>query len=517
MVEKINGVGEGILSSTKEFFFPNGGMPHGYCYLWDAKLVYAHLIPDLLIFASYTTIAITLAVFIRRAKKDIPFHGIFIAFASFIVLCGLTHLMGAYTIYRPAFWLDAAIKIATAISSVATAVWLPFVVPIVLKTARQAKEYVDMKVAHERLRANRKHSHLLSAIKDGFITLDSEWRILYLNPAAEEITGSTIDSVGGVVIWDAWPYLKGTVREEEYRKTMETREPTRFQAPRMNMTTGFEIWTDSSVYPDEETGGINIFVRDITPVKQAMHDLERANKAKTDFLAVMSHELRTPLTAVVAFGELLAEGVYGDLNHDQADSIHRIRNAGTHLVSMIDQILNFSAIEEGRIVMRPETVNVCKLVNEVELLMSPLCRDKNLEMTVWCERRNPFIITDPQKLKQILINLLSNAIKFTDNGSISLTVEKVNNHFIKMQVSDTGIGIPEQHREKIFEKFWQVQQGLTRTAGGAGIGLAITKRFTELLGGKITVESTVKTNDESKAHGSTFTVTLPVNMPTSTL
>lgn len=229
-----------------------------------------------------------------------------------------------------------------------------------------------------------------------------------------------------------------------------------------------------------------------------------ANKAKTDFLAIMSHELRTPLTAVIGFGELLAEEVGGELNSVQKDSVRRIQLAGQHLLGVIDQVLNFAKIESGHISCSTEVVNVCKLCTETVEIMRPMSIDRKLAFSIECSKAL-FISTDPQKLRQILTNLLHNSIKFTRAGSVVLEIMEVEDNVV-FHVVDTGCGIPKEFQNRIFDKFWQVEQGLTRTAGGAGLGLAISKKFVQALGGTIYLHSEV-------GKGSRFTVVLPTNMP----
>lgn len=243
---------------------------------------------------------------------------------------------------------------------------------------------------------------------------------------------------------------------------------------------------------------------------------ESANKAKTDFLAVMSHELRTPLTATVGFGELLADEVLGPLSASQHDAVRRIRMSGQHLVGMIDQIMDFSGIEAGKIQVRAEVISVSKIIKEVLELVRPLMIDKQLKLVTNVDK---FLLmsTDPQKLRQVLINLTTNAIKFTQKGTVLIDVFSRGDEVV-FQVCDTGIGIPSQYQEKIFEQFWQVKQGLTRNVGGAGLGLTICKRFVCALGGEIQIKSVciedVYLND-GLTPGSTFTIILPSNMPQS--
>lgn len=181
-------------------------------------------------------------------------------------------------------------------------------------------------------------------------------------------------------------------------------------------------------------------------------------------MAVMSHELRTPLTAVMGYAELLHDGIVGPINSEQKNFAFRIMKSAEHQVSMIDDIMDFAAIEAGKLVVKPQVTNVIKAVTDAVSLVEPLLRAKNLAFDV--EAPNSLLATtDPARVKQVLVNLLTNATKFTDHGSVTLEVETHGDKMV-FRVTDTGVGISEANQDKIFEKFWQVSQGTTRTVGG---------------------------------------------------
>ena len=235
------------------------------------------------------------------------------------------------------------------------------------------------------------------------------------------------------------------------------------------------------------------------------HEVEKANRLKSEFLASMSHELRTPINAIVGYAALLLEGMFGKLSDKQRDPLDRTRAAADHLRALIDDILDLAKIEAGKMQFTLEELSLPEVVKEVSQQMEPMIRRKSLSYTVDIARNVPTIISDRIKLKQILLNLLSNAMKFTTHGGVSIVVR---DHAmgVRMDVNDTGIGIRPEHLSVIWEDFRQVDQSRTREFGGTGLGLSITRKLVERLGGTISVESIVGV-------GTTFTVMLPIEAP----
>ena len=228
-----------------------------------------------------------------------------------------------------------------------------------------------------------------------------------------------------------------------------------------------------------------------------------ASAAKSDFLAVMSHELRTPLSAILGYEELLADQITGPVNPAQLQQLRRIRASAMHLLGLIDEVLTFSRLEAGREEVRWEPVDVAAVVEESCELALPLAQAKRIELEVHPPRPTFATLSDPQKLRQVLLNLLSNAVKFTDaGGRVTVRARADGPDALLLEVADTGIGIPADQHERIFEPFTQVEQGATRRAGGTGLGLSVTRRLTRLLGGDVSVES-------APGRGSVFRVCLP--------
>jgi signal transduction histidine kinase len=237
----------------------------------------------------------------------------------------------------------------------------------------------------------------------------------------------------------------------------------------------------------------------------ARRDAESANRTKGDFLAVMSHELRTPLSAIIGYQELLADGITGPVNEAQQQQLGRIKVSARHLLQLIDEILTYSRAEAGKEEVRYDVATVNAILDEAAALIEPLAAEKGVAFSVGRLDASVAIQTDPHKVRQILVNLLSNAIKFTDpGGNVSLRAREGDAQ-IELAIADTGIGIPTQYLDRIFDPFWQVEQKATRRAGGTGLGLAVSRRLARLLGGEIVVTSVV-------GRGSVFTVTLPAQL-----
>jgi signal transduction histidine kinase len=230
---------------------------------------------------------------------------------------------------------------------------------------------------------------------------------------------------------------------------------------------------------------------------------EAAAKAKSDFLAMMSHELRTPLNGIVGYTGVLLSGAAGETTEEQRQGLERINACSYHLLELIDDVLSFAKAEAGTVEARAERVDICTLAREVAALVEPIVERRGLHLRLDVPDAPLTAETDAPKVRQILLNLLGNAVKFTEHGEVRLQVrEDSKRQRLRLLVRDTGIGIPPNDLERIFEPFVQSEQGMTRRFGGTGLGLPISRTLANLLGGQLTVES-------SLAQGSTFLLELP--------
>jgi signal transduction histidine kinase/CheY-like chemotaxis protein len=243
---------------------------------------------------------------------------------------------------------------------------------------------------------------------------------------------------------------------------------------------------------------------------ELLEEVRKADVMKSEFLANMSHEIRTPMSAILGFGELLKEEE--QMSVRQKEYIQMILNNGRMLLELINDILDFSKIEAGKLKVEKIDFSLSEFLEDLFSTMHPLAATKGLQFEILqCSDLPGTLHTDPVRLRQCLINLAGNAIKFTDKGHVFINVmkeEEDNADFIRFDVEDTGIGIPEDKLTVIFEAFTQADGSMTRKYGGTGLGLSITKRLTELLGGKITVHSTV-------GRGSVFSIRLPTGIDPS--
>ena len=239
-----------------------------------------------------------------------------------------------------------------------------------------------------------------------------------------------------------------------------------------------------------------------TTLREAKSQAEAANRAKSAFLAMMSHELRTPLNAIAGYAELMELGIHGPITPEQARAIARIQASQRHLLGLIDGVLTHAKLETGHAYYELVAVNALSAISSAEILLAPQARAKGVTLTVEVCPADLTLWADAEKVQQILLNLLTNAVKFTPSGGrVEVRCCRVDDK-VHIEIRDTGVGIPAEMLDRIFEPFVQVRSELTRPSEGTGLGLAISRALARGMNGDVTVGS-------EAGHGSVFTLVLP--------
>jgi PAS domain S-box-containing protein len=366
---------------------------------------------------------------------------------------------------------------------------------------------------------------LVEQMADGAVVSDAGGRVVTINRAAVEMLGDAAATLAADFTRDGrgqalarHPGGKPFEPEElPWRRAVRQGEPSRDVEMIVARGRGEEAHLSVNASPlrderGELAGAVAVF-RDVTEPRrliaeltEANRRLEEFNRLKAEFVANMSHELRTPLTAIIGFAQLTQMNVGGGepLPPKHAEALERILRNSRHLLSLIDDVLDLSKIEVGRIAVHPDYVDLVEVVQAAFGELQSLARQKGLEYTLSVRDEFPMAFTDALRVRQIVINLLSNALKFTARGGVSAEMRRAGGDEWQLAVRDTGIGIKRDALGLIFERFRQVDGSTTRAAGGVGLGLTIVRQIVRLLGGRVGVESTY-------GEGSVFTVTLPLN------
>ena len=347
---------------------------------------------------------------------------------------------------------------------------------------------------------------VLEAMSEGFFSIDKDWIVTRVNTNHEIFSAKTRNEQIGKSLIDLFfsaPEYRESLYMKSYSKAMIERVPVHFE----DFYAPLDLWTRVSVYPQPD-GGLAVFFKRINEEKKAQQDLidakdeaERANYLKSAFLANMSHEIRTPLGAMMGFADLLRDP--GIRDAEKANYIDILHRNGNQLGHVINDILDLSKVETGHINFEYLRVRPLQVAHEVVSLMSVLAKEKDLVLSFADDGTTPNeIVTDPTRMRQVLINLVNNALKFTKVGSIEI---KLSGHegtdgetCCAFEVHDTGIGVPEKAKEKLFQMFSQADNSMTRRFGGTGLGLALSRSLARAMGGD------VKLVESARDRGSVF-------------
>ncbi len=363
---------------------------------------------------------------------------------------------------------------------------------------------------------------LSNALDLGVVIVDGHLVIHHWNRWLEAASARLAEQVLGSSLLDVFPEIRGTRREAALRRAAAGESIVLahhfheylLPLPAKGFADYARMQQSARLLPlmrGGQSSGAIILLQDVTErvareeqLRAAMARAEAASDAKSAFIAATSHELRTPLSAIIGYTELIMAGISGQVTPEQTQFLDRIKMATRHLVSLIEEILTFSRIEAGKEDLLLEPCDLAELAEEAVSLLEPQARRKGLTLAFQTPPQLP-LVSDARKLRQVLLNLLGNAVKFTDAGSVSLELSREGEN-AWVRVSDTGPGISPDQLDRIFEAFTQADQSMTRRKGGTGLGLAVSRKLVELLGGDLTVESTL-------GQGSVFIVRLPLQVP----
>ncbi|MFH0904364.1 MAG: PAS domain-containing sensor histidine kinase [Methanobacteriota archaeon] len=372
-------------------------------------------------------------------------------------------------------------------------------------------ESTEHKLAEEKLKDSLKNwQNTFHAISDSVFILDSHGLILQSNGVFEHMLGTNTEAIIGQNCYKAIHKTSDFIEGCPFEQMKQTGMRESFEFEDKEHGLWFQVTIDPVCNESGKIINVVHIMRDVTEFKKAEEtryeniQLVLANKAKSDFLAHMSHELRTPLSSIIGFSELLNQKTIGELNEKQEHYIDNVLESSKHLLALINDILDLSKVEAGKIELVIEKISVPEAISESVTLIKERAMKHSVVIKKDIDPQLE-IEADRQRIKQMLFNLLSNAVKFSkpEGGTVTITAKKEDD-MTKISISDTGIGIREENIRKLFTEFEQLDQGISRKYEGTGLGLAITKKLVELHGGKIWAES-------KYGEGSTFTFYLPVH------
>ncbi len=359
----------------------------------------------------------------------------------------------------------------------------------------------------------------LDTIAESLLVLDKRGNLVLANSAFSELNGKDAEALVGTNV-NALPWVHEDEENPVYpwQLAFESGEPTRMDMVSYKDKDGehrkFIVNCSPVMGGNQKVGGVLVSMDDVTLLeekemllRQSMEEAEAANHAKTAFLSNMSHEIRTPMTAILGFTEVLKRGGRNTSENERIRHLNTISNSGTHLLELINDVLDLSKVESGAMEVESIPCNAATIAFEVNKVLKVKADEKNVGLDINIESSLPeFIYSDPSRLRQIITNLVGNAIKFTEEGAVSVNIEYKESKTdprLLIKVADSGIGMSEAQLATIFDAFTQADASITRRFGGTGLGLSISRQLALAMQGDIVVTS-------QEGEGSVFMITLPV-------
>jgi PAS domain S-box-containing protein len=528
-------------------------MPHGYCLQWNGPLLTAFVVGNLGIALAYFIIPAALRYFIGK-RKDLPYGYMFKLFAAFILSCGITHIAKVWTLYQPAYWLEAGLDLFTAIISLLTAVLIFPLIPRALQLRspkaledanqqlqrmteelQRSKEMLSAQVQErtkDLLAATQKAQEAEAFFRELFSlmpqlgwTAKADGYVDFYNQGWYDYTGTTFEQMQGWG-WEAVfdPEIL-PVAKEKWLTSIRDGVPFEMKFPLKGANGQFE-WFLTRINPlrDEEGKvvrwvGINTNIQPeidqaaaleklveerTTELREAKETAEHALEAKTRFLATVSHEVRTPMAGIIGVAEL----IHLSASEEETRSLSKVAlESCKRLLQILNNLLDASKLQAGAVSIEFRLFAVRPVIGDVVQLAASEAEKKQLNLSSIVDAAIPDLVCgDELRVRQIIQNLVFNAIKFTAKGGVAIRVELVeqsgSTSVLQFSVTDTGIGISDDQKIRLFEPFAQADDSTTRIYGGTGLGLHICRTLTELMEGEIGVES-------EPEKGSTFWVRIP--------